>query len=193
MVNSNDIFDSKLNSIYTRITNEDFLNSGGIGNEVPYYIFAYSPLNEVKVNQHLKILTEQIYTSHSKMKLLEINLFKEVIDLLRENNIYDDVLEMQQNKARSQEVLYALSGTVDETHIARKINDKYKLSDNSLILMYGVGSSHPLVCVSKMLSNLQAYTGKTPMVIFYPGKFGEKSFSLFDLIQRENYYRAFSF
>lgn len=189
-------FIERLNALEEQITSYDFLHSKGIGNETPYYIFTYPPAEEENLTLHLTLINSSL-NSLAKLNVIQINLFHEVVNLLKDNHIYQDVIEMQQAKAANSDVLYAMQGVLNETNLADYINQRYQLNNVELILLTGVGSCHPMISVSKMLSNLQSLTLKTPLVVFYPGDYTEKTtqdsgaFSLFNLINREAYYRAF--
>ena len=76
--------------------------------------------------------------------------------------------------------------------------------DHDLVIVSGVGSAFPLVRTHALLSNLHSIMGKTPLVMFYPGKYDQITFRLFGKVslstsieseakvkKSENYYRAF--
>lgn len=189
-------FIERLNALEEQITSYDFLSSKGIGNETPYYIFTYPPAEEENLTLHLTLINSSL-NNIPNLKFIQINLFNEVVDLLKDNHIYQDVIEMQQAKAANSDVLYAMQGVLNETNLAVYINQKYQLNTFNLTLLTGIGSCYPMITVSKMLSNLQITAMKCPLVVFYPGDYTEKTtqengaFSLFNLINREAYYRAF--
>jgi len=189
-------FVERLNSLEEQITNSDFLDSKGIGNEVPYYIFTYPAQEEERLSRHLALINLSL-KSITNLKFIQINLFNEAVNLLKDNHIYQDVIEMQQTGVVNSDVLYALQGELNETNLASYINQRYQLDSFNLILLTGVGGCHPMISVSKMLSNLQSLTMKCPLVVFYPGEYTKNTaqengaFSLFNLINRESYYRAF--
>ena len=186
-------FTERLNSLEQQITAPDFLHSKGIGNEVSYYIFTYPAAEEETLNRHLELITSRL----NNLKFIQLNLFNEAVNLLRDNQIYTDVIAMQQAHENNSDVLYALQGELNEPNLAKYINQQHQLNRFELILLNGVGSCHPMISVSKMLSNLQSQTIKCPLVVFYPGVYTRDSnhdrgsFKLFNLINREAYYRAF--
>ena len=49
----------------------------------------------------------------------------------------------------------------------------------------------PLLRAHSLLNNLHAVMGKTPLVLFYPGRYDGHSLRLFGKIKGANYYRAF--
>jgi hypothetical protein len=60
-----------------------------------------------------------------------------------------------------------------------------------LVIVSGVGSVWPLLRSHTLLNNLQPVMGKTPLVMFYPGRYDGQSLRLFGKIKSNNYYRAF--
>ncbi len=59
------------------------------------------------------------------------------------------------------------------------------------MLLSGVGSVWPLMRTHSLLNNLHPVMGNTPLVMFYPGKYDQKTLRLFGKIKSDNYYRAF--
>jgi hypothetical protein len=47
---------NRLNQILPRITEEGFLSSEGIGNEIACYIFDYPAEDELKVREHIEMM-----------------------------------------------------------------------------------------------------------------------------------------
>ena len=62
---------------------------------------------------------------------------------------------------------------------------------HDLVLVSGVGSVYPFLRAHTLLNNLQPVMGKTPLVLFYPGKYDRKSLKMFNRLNSNNYYRAF--
>jgi bacteriophage exclusion system BrxB-like protein len=62
---------------------------------------------------------------------------------------------------------------------------------HDLVIVSGVGSVWPLLRSHSLLNNLQPVMGKTPLVMFYPGRYDGQSLRLFGKLKNNNYYRAF--
>ena len=56
----------------------------------------------------------------------------------------------------------------------------------------GSGSVYPLLRAHTLLNNLHAVMGRTPLVLFYPGRYDGQALRLFGILQNDNYYRAFT-
>jgi len=62
---------------------------------------------------------------------------------------------------------------------------------HDLVLVSGVGSVYPFLRAHTLLNNLQSVMGRTPLVLFYPGKYDGRSLKPFNRLNSDNYYRAF--
>ena len=55
-----DPLNDRLNKILPRLVSDDFLGGSGLGNEIAFYIFDYSPEEELRVREHVAHLLEHI-------------------------------------------------------------------------------------------------------------------------------------
>jgi hypothetical protein len=182
--------EERLNQILPKITGEDFLERRGLGNEIAFFIFDYPAEDELRVRQHVKFLLEHIPKHKPKLKLAHINLFDFLVDYLNEEGVLEESL-VKQRKEGSAALLEALKGLLEEKTVAQRFKDVVKPNDQNLILISGVGSVYPLIRSHTLLNNLHPIVERTPLVMFYPGAYDEKSLRLFGRIKSDNYYRAF--
>jgi hypothetical protein len=183
-------FDERLDLILRKITSDDFLSGRGLGNEIAFFIFDYPPEEELRVRQHIKFLLDHIPMHKPKLKLVHVNLFDFLVDYLEDEGILADALQKQRIEGNGA-LQEALKGLLDEKAIANRFGEIVKPNDQNLILVSGVGSVYPLIRSHTLLNNLHPIVEQTPLVMFYPGKYDEKSLRLFDRIKSDNYYRAF--
>lgn len=181
---------NRLNQILPKITSDDFLNGKGLGNEIAFFIFDYPAEEELRVRQHVQFLIEHIPKHKPKLKLAHINLFSFLIEYLEEEGVLEDAVLTQRNRG-NEALLEALKGLLEEKTVAQRFGDVVKPNSQDLILVSGVGSVNPLIQSHTLLNNLHSIVDKTPLVMFYPGCYDEKSLRLFGKIKRDNYYRAF--
>lgn len=182
--------EERLNQILPKITGEDFLERRGLGNEIAFFIFDYPAEDELRVRQHVKFLLEHIPKHKPKLKLAHINLFDFLVDYLNGEGVLEESL-VKQRKEGSAALLEALKGLLEEKTVAQRFKDVVKPNDQNLILISGVGSVYPLIRSHTLLNNLHPIVERTPLVMFYPGAYDEKSLRLFGRIKSDNYYRAF--
>jgi hypothetical protein len=180
----------RLNQILPKITSDDFLHGKGLGNEIAFFIFDYPAEEELRVRQHVLFLVEHIPKHKPKLKLAHINLFNFLIEYLEEEGVLQDAVLTQRNQG-NEALLEALKGLLEEKTIAQRFGEIVNPNAQDLILVSGIGSVYPLVRSHTLLNNLHPIVEKTPLVMFYPGCYDEKSLRLFVKIKSDNYYRAF--
>jgi len=180
----------RLNKLLPRLTSEDFLTGVGIGNEIGFYIFDYPPEQEVAVREHVKSLLHHIPKRRPELRAKHIDLFDFVLDYLRDRKLLEKALLMQREKG-DQALLKALAGPLHENKLGPVFAEKVRPDQNDLVLVTGVGSVWPLLRSHSLLNNLHPVMGRTPLVLFYPGRYDGQSLRLFDRLKNVNYYRAF--
>jgi hypothetical protein len=187
----------RLNQIESRITDEAFLKSEGIGNEIACYIFDYPAQEELKVREHTQMIVDRLATHHSDIRVLHLNLLDVVLAYLKQRKLLDKTLKMQQAKGDAA-VLRALKGPLSAEKIRDYIATEYVPADYDLFLLSGVGSVWPMLRAHSLLNCLHTVIGKAPLVLFYPGSFDGTALRLFDQIATATskpgtrpYYRAF--
>ena len=191
----------RLNQILPILTSDSFLNGGGIGNEIAFYIFEYAPEDELAVRKHIRFLLEHLQKNRKELRVGHINLFDFLIDYLRERNLLSKAFELQREKG-NRALLNALKGVLHEERIAKRFEAKSEPADHDLILISGVGAAYPLIRSHTLLSNLHSVMGQTPLVMFYPGTYDTQTLRLFgksgltgdsakERNRTGNYYRAF--
>lgn len=186
----NDALGARLVQVLPTLLSDDFLSGRGLGNEIGFFIFDYYADEELRVREFLRDLVAQMSCQKPSLKFCHINLFDFVVDYLRERNLLEKVIAMQKTKG-DVALKKALSGPLHESKLVPVFASKVSPAENDLVLLSGIGSAFPLLRSHTLLNNLQPIMGKTPLVIFYPGKYDQQSLQLFGKIKSANYYRAF--
>lgn len=181
----------RLNQILPRITSRDFLDSKGLGNEIGFWIFDYPPEREMEVRD---FLSSTVFPALSKpnanVRFDVINLLDTVVELLQERNLLDKAIALQQSKG-DEGVLPALRSVLKEDKLAQKIASKFDVASLDLLVLTGVGAVYPMLRTHTLLSALHPIMGKTPLLMFFPGKYDGHSLRLFSVLGEDHYYRAF--
>ena len=181
----------RLNQILPRITSRDFLDSKGLGNEIGFWIFDYPPEREMEVRD---FLSSTVFPALSKpnanVRFDVINLLDTVVELLQERNLLDKAIALQQSKG-DEGVLPALRSVLKEDKLAQKIASKFDVASLDLLVLTGVGAVYPMLRTHTLLSALHPIMGKTPLLMFFPGKYDGHSLRLFNVLGEDHYYRAF--
>ena len=181
----------RLNQILPRITSRDFLDSKGLGNEIGFWIFDYPPEREMEVRD---FLSSTVFPALSKpnanVRFDVINLLDMVVELLQERNLLDKAIALQQSKG-DEGVLPALRSVLKEDKLTQKIASKFDVASLDLLVLTGVGAVYPMLRTHTLLSALHPIMGKTPLLMFFPGKYDGHSLRLFNVLGEDHYYRAF--
>jgi Domain of unknown function (DUF1788) len=185
-----DTLNERLNKILPRVTSDGFLSGSGIGNEIAFYIFDYPPEDELRVRDYLRTLLDHIPKQKHGLRVKHLDLFGFVMAYLKNRNLLDKAIQMQREKG-DEALKKALAGPLHETKISSIFADATQPGQHDLVIVSGVGSVWPLLRLHTLLNNLQPVMGKTPLVIFYPGRYDGQSLRLFGKIKSNNYYRAF--
>jgi hypothetical protein len=185
-----DTLNDRLNQILPRVTSDAFLNGSGIGNEIAFYIFDYPPEDELRVRDYLQTLLEYIPKQKRGLRVKHLQLFEFVMAYLKSRNLLDRATQMQREKG-DEALKKALAGPLHETKMSTLFAEATQPEQHDLVIVSGVGSVWPLLRLHTLLNNLQPVMGKTPLVIFYPGRYDGQSLRLFGKIKSNNYYRAF--
>ena len=185
-------FNERLDKIWDRISDQDFLANRGVANEVRYYVFDYEPCDELIIRDKIKALKKQNNPDADGFQILEFDLYEMVISILEEKGYIDKCVKFEEQKGM--EYLYTavtkmLRLTNDDNLIVNRILES--TPENAVVFSTGVGKVFPFVRSHNVLNNLHQVLDSVPVVMFYPGTWNGQSLSLFGTITDGNYYRAF--
>jgi hypothetical protein len=186
--------EDRLNKIEEKITEPAFLKNKGLGNEVGYYIFDYSPKDELHVRNHIAYLKDKINRSGFGFQIVEFDLYKLIINILEQEGYLENCFKQEQS-AGFNELADGLSNmlgldSTDQTNlIVTTIVNNFP--PNSVVFLTGVGKCYPFVRSHNVLNNLHQVLDSVPVVMFYPGRYSGQNLQLFGTIKDDNYYRAF--
>jgi hypothetical protein len=180
----------RLNQILPRVISDDFLSGRGLGNEIAFYIFDYPPEDELRVREHIGFLLDHIPQRRPGLRIKHLNLFDFVLDYLKSRHLLDKAINMQQEKG-DDALKKALAGPLHEDKLATVFAEVAQPAQHDLVLLSGVGSVWPLLRSHTLLNNLHPVMGRTPLVMFYPGRYDGQTLRLFGRLKTNHYYRAF--
>lgn len=186
-----DDFHDRLNRILPRLMSEELLTNKGLGNEIGYWIFDYPVERELEMRSFLDdVILPALRKRQPPLRFAVVNLFDLIIEVLDERGLYDRVLAMQQKKGNDA-ALAALRPVLKEDKLAERITSKIDVDQVDLLILTGVGPAYPMLRSHTLLTALQASMKKTPLVMFYPGRYDGFSLRLFNTLADDHYYRAF--
>ncbi|TYT75600.1 DUF1788 domain-containing protein [Desulfobotulus mexicanus] len=177
------------------ISGQRFLQKQGIGNEVPFFICPFRPEEATDMERLIKNLIRQL--EKSDIKVLHINLYDLSIDLLKEREIWQQIMEVE-NEVSKEELMELLRGVLDpEHHFVPAIAARMEEADFDLLFLSGIGEVFPYIRSHHLLNNLQSKAKEKPTLMFFPGTYSHclesgSSLELFGKLRDDNYYRAFN-
>lgn len=184
--------DERLRMIEEAISDENFIQNKGLSNEVGYYIFDYPAEEELKVRDHIENLKQRNLKNQPGYELKIYDVYDIMMDLIEEEGLYEACIEMEENEGLD----YLIAAVNDILRI--DYDDNYfntyieeNTPDNSVVFITGVGKIFPFVRSHGILNKLHLVFDRSPVVLFYPGKYDGLSLVLFSEFKDENYYRAF--
>lgn len=185
-------FQDKLDGIWKRISDEEFLANRGVANEVRYYVFDYDASMELVVRRKIELLQKQNNPQADGFEIVVFDLYQMVLDILEERGYVEKCIKFEKTKGR--EYLYnAVSKLLRLTSSSNLIVNRIveQTPEYAVVFLTGVGKVFPFVRSHNILNNLHQVLDSVPVVMFYPGKWNGESLSLFGTINDGNYYRAF--
>ncbi|OGR05231.1 MAG: hypothetical protein A2511_09940 [Deltaproteobacteria bacterium RIFOXYD12_FULL_50_9] len=176
------------------ISSERFLQKQGLGNEVPFFICPFPAKDAVPMERMRHQLQNQL--QQRGISILEINLYDLAIEILKQRDIWAQVVEMEKDVSKEQ-LKELLQGVLDsEAHLIPAIALKMAESPYDVMFIAGVGEVFPYIRSHNVLNNLQSTAKEKPTVMFFPGDYTHSleegaSLDLFGRLHDDKYYRAF--
>ena len=181
--------------LFDVISGQRFLNKQGFGNEVPFFICPYKPEECVEMERIRHQLVNRL--EQAGVRILEVNVYDLSIEILKERDIWNKILEMEESISKEQ-LKELLQGVLDpEAHLVSAIAAKMASMDFNVLFLSGVGEVFPYVRSHSVLNNLQSTAKEKPTVMFFPGAYTQSlesgaSLDLFGRLHDDKYYRAFN-
>lgn len=177
------------------IKSRRFLDMQGLGNEIPFYICPFKPEESVEMEKTRKNLT--INLMQAGVKVCEVNLYDISISLIKERNIWENIIENEQTFNKT-DLMEMFEGILDaKTYIIPNIINKVNEKECNVVFISGVGEVFPYIRSHNILENLQSAVKTKPVILFFPGSYIHSiehgaSMSLFRKLSDYKYYRAFN-
>ena len=181
--------------LYSVVSGQRFLNKQGLGNEVPFFICPFKAEEAVEMERLQSQLVNRL--EQAGIKVLSINLYDLSIELLKEREVWSQVLELEPTVSKD-EMKELLQGVLDpEAHLVPAIAAKLQAAELDVLFLSGVGEVFPYIRSHNVLNNLQSTAKDKPTVMFFPGSYTHSletgaSLDLFGRLHDDKYYRAFN-
>lgn len=177
------------------ISSQRFLKKEGLGNEVPFFICPFRPEEAVEMGRVQRQLINKL--NQTGVRVLEINLYDLSINLLKQRNVWDRIIQTEPDVTKEQ-LKELLQGLLDsQNHLIPAIAREMKDADFDVMFITGVGEVFPFIRSHNVLNNLQSTAKDKPTVMFFPGEYTHSlqdgaSLDLFGRLHDDKYYRAFN-
>ena len=169
-----------------------------------FFVYQYPARKEYAIRRQIKDFQERLKRPSTYMDALTLDLFEEFCHFLDGQsfgNQNPSLLQFLINMERQapdniQKVLIQQANSSKfYEYIYQRIQNHIKLEDNmkhGFIFVYGIGDIFPYLQTNVFLTNFERYnqTDKYKLIVFYPGHQVNNCFSLFDLLDYSNTYRA---
>lgn len=181
--------------LFTVISGQRFLNKQGLGNEVPFFICPFRPEEANEMEKLRRQLVNRL--EQAGIRILEINLYDLSIEILKNREIWEQILDMEASVSKDQ-FKELLQGVLDpESHLTPAIAGKLRDADFDVLFLSGVGEVFPYIRSHNVLNNLQSTAKDKPTIMFFPGAYTHSlesgaSLDLFGRLHDDKYYRAFN-
>ena len=155
-----------------------------------FHVFDYDPKDEYIVRNYLNYLNKNA-------NVLIFNVYDIIRDILKEKGFTEKVYEYEKKKGTkfvNSIITKTLGISTNNDLIVKTIVDKVNEDGKGkAIIVTGVGQCYGIVRGHTILNNLQRFITENPLILMYPGTYDGQSFRLFNVLDNDNYYRAFQF
>ncbi len=180
----------KFEHLFQVISSGEFLRMESLGGEIPFFISAFDPRQQVEVDKAIRGLKNKL--ENNGISVLNLNLYDISMQILNKELGEGEIFELEKSMTKA-EFKEALQSTLDINEVL--IPTLKEIIDSSQAKVYfltGIGMVYPFIRSHNVLNNLQNVAKKAPTVAFFPGVYNGNSLELFGLLKDDNYYRAFS-
>jgi len=180
----------KFEHLYQVISNPEFLRMESLGGEIPFFIAAFDPKQQIEVDRAIRSLKNKLETNG--IPVLELNLYDIALELLNEELGEGEIFELEKTMDKK-EFKEALQSILDINEVLiPKIKGMIDTASAKVYFLTGIGLVFPFIRSHNVLNNLQNVAKKAPTVAFFAGDYNGYSLELFGLMKDDNYYRAFN-
>ena len=172
--------------IYNKLLSPDF--GQRLGGELPLFIQPYPSTKQLEVESQIKRLSNRL--GKKGITTVSINLYDLCMDILREEDVLDAILEGEQ-EIEKEDIISTLDSVLDiKSAVIPRIKDIIAESAPQYAFISGVGNVYPFVRSHGILNSIDELTDQCQLVLFFPGEYNNLQLNLFGKISDENYYRG---
>ena len=181
----------RVDEILPKITEPNFRENKGLGNEIGFYVFDYEPEYELLVRERVKSIKERAKRVYD-LNIVEFDLYEVILEILDSKGYLKKNFDMEIKRGSEQvfnATKKALRLTLDNDLVVKYISERLEGAD--IVFLTGIGEAWPIIRSHTILNNLHRIVEKQPLVMFFPGNYDGGTLMLFNQLKDDNYYRAF--
>ena len=187
--------DQTFDRLFEIMQSKPFLQSNGIGNEVPLYIQPYPIDSQDKVMKRIKALNSRLSTAG--YDILQMDLLELVAEITSKGDRLQRLIEKEPSMPREKMLSTMARWTDAKEHLVPAMKARFSACNWQVALISGCGSVYPFLRTHSILENLQTDMDTRPVVFFFPGEYKHREaagseLSLFSRLSHKGYYRAFN-
>lgn len=190
--------------LYDKLQSPGFQNTEEGDLFYNFYIYLYDAEKEYEIRKQIRQFKENLIRPTSFVDVLTLNLYEafcEFMDGLSFGKKHPSYLKYLFDKGVENQdaVMRSLTTKANSKEFYEYIHQRILtyISDETeykrpYVFLYGIGQMYPLLRTNVFLTNYEAYNevNKYKMIVFYPGKQEENTFSLFGCLEDVHTYRA---
>ena len=192
----------RLSDLFEELSKREFQNRETGNLFFPAYIYCYEPNKEYQIRSEINELKDRLIRPDIFQECMVINIYDEFINYLKTEKLGDDSLFdlfVKQEKEESEsEARENLKQTADSLEFLKQIDEKIRIHfqlpskyKKVYVLVHGFGSIFPYLRASEFVKRFEGFvSGDYKLIVFYPGKYENNHFYLFNEINHETLYRA---
>ncbi len=179
--------------LFELLSNEKFLRMEGLGNEVPFFVYAYDIKQQTEIYKRVDSLAKRLNVSGIEVCL--VGLYTMVISHFEKSGELEELFQFEKEVTKDEFLEEMQSYLSVDSVIKPYFKTMLSRKSYRLVFVYQVGEVFPFLRSHILLNNLQSVVTDMPMVLFFPGEYitsYEHGFKLNLFGKFEGpYYRAF--
>jgi hypothetical protein len=176
------------------LASEKFLGGQGLGSQLPIFVAAIEPREDLKLNDLGHWLVQQ--ANLGGIHVSAFDLLDELASSLKAKGILDSLLASEQSGIlagpKLTEAIRSVTGL--DVIVESKLHELNQASNSRAILITGLGSVFPFFRVNDLIAILENAQLRLPTIVFFPGEFSSSlrspELKLFSTISEYYNYRA---
>lgn len=178
--------DKVFEALYNLLLQPDF--GDRLGGEIPLFIQPFDSAAQLYIEEHIDRLGTRL--TRKGVRTLKINLFDLAVQILKEQDILDVIIEDEKSIPKD-DLIATMDSVLDiSSVIIPKFQELIRENSPKYVFISGVGHVYPFIRSHGILNNIDELTSECKLILFFPGDYNNQQLKLFSTVSDENYYRG---